>query len=165
MKKLSLYILMFLFLFTFSACKAKAPEEINMHVDSHFTATMEELSLEGVLIYTEDGEMYLDISSPDELYSLSYSYGDNLTIGYLGLNAMTETDYLSDFAFAKAVKNTLDDALSSSPAIQYDEKSGFTAKGKTKSGCYTLFVDEKGNIRNIEIEPLNIKVRLESNNT
>lgn len=165
MKKLSLYILMFLFCFCFCGCSPKAPQKVITRTDASFSAVYDDLSMEGVLIYGDKGEMYLDISTPDELYSLSYSYGDNLTIGYLGLNAMTETDYLSDYAFAQAVKNTLDDAFSSSPTVQYDEKSGFTAKGKTNSGCYTLSVDENGYIRIIEIPPLNIKVILESNNT
>lgn len=151
MKKLTLCILIFLFLFVFSGCSEKAPEKINMHIDSSFTATMGELELSGLLIYSEEGEMYLEISTPDELSGLSFSFSENFTMGYRGLNAVTETDYLPPSAFAQSIKNSLDNALASKPALEKTEDKKYTAIAKGDSGCYKIHTDENGNIKKIEV--------------
>ncbi len=164
MKKLTLCILVFLFLFAFSGCEAKAPEEINMHIDSSFTATMGGLSLEGLLIYTDDGEMYLDISTPDELYGLSYSWDDDFTIGYRGLNAITESDYLPPSSFAQSIKNSLDNANMAKLALEETEDKKYTATAKGSSGIYKIHTDESGNIKRIEVTGTDVKLKLKVEN-
>lgn len=151
MKKPFLCMLIFLFVLPFSACAQKVPTEIVAHIDSPFTATMGDLSLEGLLIYTEDKEMYLDISTPDELYGLSYSWKENFTVGYRGLNAVTESDYLPPSAFAQAVKNTLDCILSEKPTLESAENDMFSAKGKSESGCFIVSTDSEGVIKELQI--------------
>lgn len=160
MKKPSVCILIFLFVLLLTACKPQAPTEIVTHIDSPFTATMGDLSLEGLLIYTDQREMYLDISTPDELYGLSYSWEENFTIGYRGLNAVTESDYLPPSSFAQSVKNTLDDILLNKPTLQSGDNGYFTASGKTDSGCYKVFTDQKGVVKEIEIIGCDIKIKL-----
>lgn len=160
MKKPTMCILIFLFIFSLSGCSAKAPENIQMHIDSPFRATMGDLSLEGILIFTEDREMYLDISTPDELYGLSFSYRDNFTIGYRGLNAVTESDYLPSSSFAQSVKNTLDNAITAKPILEQSDEGRFTATGKSDSGCYKLHTDANGVIKEIEIVGCDIKIKL-----
>ncbi len=162
MKKLTLCILIFLFLFAFSGCSAKSPEEILPHIDSHFTATVGELELEGVLIYTDEGEMYLDISTPDELYGLSYSYKDKLTIGFRGLNAVSENDYLPNSSFARSIKNSLDNALAAKPELEKTEDKKYTAIAKCDSGVYKIHTDELGNIKEIEVVGADVKLKLKN---
>lgn len=156
MKKPALCILMFLFVLLFSGCKDLPPAEINPHIDSSFKAKMGELDLKGLIIYTEDKEMYLDISTPDELYGLSYSWTDTFTVGYRGLNAVTESDYLPPSSFAQAIKNTLDDIILSKPDLVIDAKGTFTATGKSKSGRYEVFTDREGNVAKINLPEADI---------
>ncbi len=160
MKKPTMCMLIFLFVFLFSGCSAKAPQSMQMHIDSPFTATMGDLKLEGLLIYTDNGEMYLDISTPDELYGLSFSFKDDFTVGYRGLNAVTESDYLPPSSFAQSLKNTLDNAMSQKPLLEPYEDSLFTATGKSDSGCYKICTDQSGNIKSIEIVGCDIKLTL-----
>lgn len=162
MKKLTFCILMFLFALLFSGCKEKVPEKINMHIDSHYIASVADLELEGLIIYTEDSQMYLDMSTPDELSGLSFSFDDDFTIGYRGLNAQTETDYLPQSSFAQSIKNTLDDALLTNPPLEEVSDKKYTATGKTHSGVYKIFTDEFGNIKEIEVSGMSVKLKIES---
>mgnify|MGYP003296327214 CR=1 FL=1 len=162
MKKLTLCILTFLFLFAFSACSIKAPEEINMHIDSSYTASMGDLQLSGLLIYSEDGEMYLDISTPDELSGLSLSFADDFTMSYRGLSAITESDYLPESSFALSIKNSLDNARLTKPALEKETDKKYTATAKGRSGCYKIYTDEQGNIKELEIIGSDIKLKLKN---
>lgn len=160
MKKATTCILMFLFVFLFSGCSARAPEKINMHIDSSFKATMGDLELEGLLIYTEEGEMYLDISTPDELYGLSFSFKDNFTLGYRGLNAVTQSDYLPPSSFAQSIKNSLDNIALEKPLPEPCENTLFVYRGKSDSGSYKVYTDIMGVIKEIEIVGCDIKIKL-----
>lgn len=160
MKKPTMCMLIFLFVFMFSGCSLKAPENIQMHIDSPFTATMGDMKLEGLLIYADGGEMYLDISTPDELYGLSFSFKDNFTVSYRGLNAVTESDYLPPSSFAQSIKNILDNAMSQKPVLEPYEDSLFVATAKSDSGCYKIYTDQKGVIKEIEIVGCDIKLKL-----
>lgn len=164
MKKLTLCILMFLFLFAFSGCKEKSPEEINMHIDSSYTATIGNMGLEGLLIYTDEGKMYLDISTPDELSGLSFSFDEDFTIGYRGLNAITESGYLPDTSFAQSVKNSLDNANLEKPTLEKSADKKYTAIAKGDSGCYKIHTDEIGNIEEIEVTGTDVKLKLKVEN-
>ena len=59
MKKLLLGMFIFLFVLPFAGCIEKVPEKTETHIDSHFTANMGDMNLSGLLIYTDEGEMYL----------------------------------------------------------------------------------------------------------
>ena len=133
-----------------------------MHIDSLYTADMGDLELSGLLIYSDNGEMYLDISTPDELKGLSFSYSDNFTIGYNGLNAVSESGYLPDSSFAQSIKNSLDDALLTKPQPVKTDGKKYTATAKGNSGCYKIHTDEKGNIIEIEIIGADVKLKLEN---
>ena len=161
MKKLTACILMFLFSFAFSGCSKKAPEKINMHINSSYTASMGDMELSGILIYSEDGEMYLEISTPDELSGLNFSFADNFTMGYRGLSVVTETDYLPDSAFAQSIKNTLDNALDSKPTLEKTDDKKYTAAAKSDSGLYKIHTDELGNIKGIEIPGTDVVLSLQ----
>lgn len=160
MKKLTQCILMFLFLFSFSGCNKKAPEKINMHINSSYTAVMGDMKISGLLIYSEDGEMYLEISTPDELSGMNFSFTDNFTMGYRGLNAVTESDYLPDSSFAQSIKNSLDNALLTNPPLKEIEDKKYTAIAKGDSGSYKIHTDEQGNVKEIEVIGADLKLRL-----
>lgn len=161
MKKLLLVMLMFLFVLPFSGCTEKVPEKIETHIDSPFTANMGDLKLSGLLIYTDDGEMYLDYSTPDELYGMSFSWKDDFTMGYRGLNAVTESDYLPPSSFAQSIKNSLDSVRINNPML---EKSGedetYTATGKSDSGDYKIHTNTNGEILSIEVVGADITLRV-----
>ena len=161
MKKLTACILMFLFSFAFSGCSKKAPEKINMHINSSYSASMGDMELSGILIYSEDGEMYLEISTPDELSGLNFSFTDNFTMGYRGLSVVTETDYLPTSAFAQSIKNSLDNALMSKPMLEEAEDKKYTAIAKSDSGLYKIHTDELGNIKGIEIPGTDVVLSLQ----
>ncbi|MBQ2687138.1 MAG: hypothetical protein IJF52_00740 [Clostridia bacterium] len=158
MKKLGLCILAFLFVFLFG-CAPSAPEKADLHIDSSFKATVNELDLEGLLIYSDTGEMYLDISTPDELYGLSFSWTDNFNIAYRGLTAVTEGDYLPNSSFAQSIKNTLDALREETPPLA-EEGEFFTASVNSESGLGKIYTDPKGVIKEIEILAENIKIKL-----
>lgn len=160
MKKLSLCIFAFLFVLPFSACSEELPDELNLHIDSSYSAEYKGECAEGLLIYTPEGEMFLDVSTPDELYGLSYSWDSGFTIGYRGLNAITEDGYLPDSAFAQAMKNTFDDIRMRSPNPKIDENNRCFVSGRTTSGSYTVYVDAKGNITEVCIPELELNLRL-----
>lgn len=160
MKKLGLCLLIFLFLFSFCGCQPEAPEEINMHIDSSYTAKMGDLSLKGLIIYTEEGEMYLDVSTPDELSGLSFSFKDDFTMSYRGLNAITESDYLPESSFAQSIKNSLDNAKLTKPELKKAEDESFIATAKGDSGCYKIYTDVKGNIKKIEIIGADVTINI-----
>ncbi len=151
MKKLLISMLIFLFVLPFAGCTEKVPEKIETHIDSHFTADMGDLKLSGLLIYTPEGEMYLDFSTPDELYGLSFSWKDNFTIGYRGLNAVTESDYLPPSSFAQSIKNSLDDVCLNNPVLEISSEETYTATGKSDSGGYKIHTNSKGQILRIEV--------------
>lgn len=164
MKKLVLCMLMFLFVLPFSGCSEKAPEKINLHINSSYTAEMGGLNLEGLLIYTEDSEMYIDVSTPDELSGLSFSFDEDFTIGFRGLNAVTERDYLPESSFAQSIKNSLDDALLTKPPLEKTEDKKYTATAKSSSGCYKIQTDEEGNILALEVPGAKLKLKILNNN-
>ncbi len=150
MKKLAVAVLMFLFLLPFYGCSPKAPERINLHIDASYSAEFEGIELQGLLIYTETGKMYLDISTPDELSSLSFSWDEGFTVGYHGLNAQTEEGYLPQSAFAEAVKNALDDLRLKDYALNPGENGLFFAECKNAYGEYEIFTDSNGYIEEIK---------------
>ncbi len=160
MKKSFLYILMFLTAFLIGGCDAKAPEKADMHLDTSFAVQMGDICAEGLLIYTEAGEMYMDFSTPDELSGLSFSFRDSFTIGYRGLNAVTEAEYLPPTSVAQSVKNTLDSLLQAEPTLESCGNGRFTASGKTDSGCYRIYTDRSGRIKEIEIVGSDLKLYL-----
>ena len=161
MKKPTVCILIFLFVLLVSGCSgAAAPEKVDTHIDTHFTASYRGLELQGVLIFSEDLQMCLEISTPDELSGLSFSWGDDFTIGYRGLNAVTETDYLPHTAFAQAIKNTMDDIAIADISLQKDENGLYFYKGKTDSGCYVVYTDNQGKIKEISLPPLELNMKL-----
>ena len=160
MKKLLLGMLIFLFVLPFAGCIEKVPQKTETHIDSHFTANMGDMNLSGLLIYTDEEEMYLDFSTPDELYGLSFSWKDNFTMGYRGLNAVTESDYLPPSSFAQSVKNSLDDVRINNPTLEKTDDGTFVATGKGDSGCYKIHTNEKGEVLSIEVTGANVILRL-----
>lgn len=167
MKRNCRNILIFLFIFSASAllltgCVEKAPEKADLHIDSSFYGNIGDLSVEGVLIYSETQQMYLDFSTPDELYGLSFSFGERFTVGYRGLNAEAACSYLPETSFAQSVKDVLDDALLTQPLLQSCGDGLFKASGKTDCTSYNIYTDSTGKIREIEIAQGKIKVVLKS---
>lgn len=159
MKKTLQCILVFLFVLQLCACTAKVPSEIITHIDSSFEGNIGELKMSGILIYTDDGEMYLDVSTPDELYGLNFSFKDDFTIGYRGLNAVTENGYLPPTSFAQAIKNTLDSLHLKKPPLEAED-SCFTTSVNSESGKGKIILDKNGAVREIEIPSVDIKIKL-----
>lgn len=160
-------ILIFLFIFSASAllltgCGEKTPEKSDLHIDSSFYGNIGDLSVEGVLIYSETQQMYLDFSTPDELYGLSFSFGERFTVGYRGLNAEAPYSYLPETSFAQSVKDVLDDVLLTQPSLQSCGDGFFKASGITAGTGYKIYTDSTGKIREIEIAQRKVKILLKS---
>lgn len=156
MKKTLLCMLMFLFLLPFSGCSEKPLEKANLHIDTSFSGKMGDMNLSGLLIYTEEGEMYLEVSTPDELDGLNFSFNEELTIGYRGLNAMSERDYLPPQSFVMSIKNALDNLRLTPPTSARTEEDTYLFQGKSDSGHYKVYTDVKGNILKLTVGQVEI---------
>ena len=163
MKKLTVIILAFLLFLTFFGCSPKVPEKINLHIDSSYSAEFEGIKLQGLLVYSETGEMYMDISTPDELSSLSFSWGESFTLGYHGLNAQTEEGYLPQSAFAETVKKTLDDLRLKNYSLDLSGNGSYYARCENSGGKYEVFTDQSGCI--IELRLKDFIIKLNNRNT
>lgn len=158
MKKLAVIMLMFLFILPYYGCSPKAPEKVNLHIDASYSAEFEGIELQGLLIYSETGKMYLDISTPDELSSLSFSWDEGFTVGYHGLNAQTEEGYLPQSAFAEAVKNTLDDLRFKNYPLVSNDNGLYLAQCENRFGKYEVITDLHGVIEELKLEAFTIKL-------
>ena len=163
MKKLALSMLAFLFLLFFCGC-GSSPPEMKLHIYASYSAEYEGIKLQGLLIYSETGEMYLDISTPDELSSLSFSWNEDFTMGYRGLNAMTEKGYLPDTSFGENIKNVFDDLRLKDYALNQGENDSYFAKCENSDGKYEVFTDRSGYITELRLEDFTVKLNNQHKN-
>ena len=156
MKKTLLCMLMFLFLLPFWGCSEKLPHKANLHLNTSFIGKIGEMSLSGLLIYSEEGQMYMEISTPDELKGLSFSFDEELTIGYRGLNAMSEGDYLSSSSFVMGIKNALDSIRLNDPTPTKEDENAYLFQSKSDSGCSKVYTDVKGDVLKLVVGQVEI---------
>ena len=164
MKKPISCILIFLFLFATSACNEKVPDKINTHIDASYKAEFGDMYFEGLMILSPEGQMYLDMSTPDELYGLSFSWDKDFTIGYRGLNATTEDGYLPDTSFAQTIKEVCYDICTANPVFVKAENGMYLTKGKAQGKEYIVYTDNEGNIITISVPDAELKLSFDYNN-
>lgn len=157
MKKLASIMLMFLLILPFYGCSTSVPE-MNLHIDASYTAEYEGVELQGLLIYSETGEMYMDVSTPDELSGLNYSWKDGFTLGYRGLNALTEEGYLPQTSFPEIIKNILDDLRFKDYTLEYYDNDTYYADCDNENGKYEVFTDSTGYIEEVKLEDFSLKL-------
>ncbi len=162
MKKPFACILMFLFLFALTSCTPKLPDSPDTHINSSYTAEYEDMTLEGMMILSPVGQLYLDVSTPDELYGLSFSWDESFTIGFRGLNASTEYGYLPDTAFAQIIKDVCDDLCQSDADFCKSEGELYLIKGAVKGKEYVVYTDIDGVIKRIIVPKSKLKLNLEN---
>ncbi len=159
MKKifLCLFVINFMFL---SACGAKPPAQPVLDFQGRVivdgTKAFDGLfSIEAEITSTMQGAATIQVTTPDELWGLTYKWTDGFEMIYEGLHAKTQKDYLPKDSFAQAIYNVLC-ALSRETACDSfaDNEAVFT--GECGSGKYKVTTDSIGYIQNISIEEISL---------
>ncbi len=159
MKKIFLCLLVIAFMLL-SACSAKPPAQPvldfqgKMIVDG--TKAYDGLfSIEADIASTMQGAVTIQVTTPDELWGLTYKWTDGFEMIYEGLHAKTQKDYLPKDSFAQAVYNVFC-ALSRESTCDSFSDGVATFTGECASGKYKVTTDSKGYIQNISIEEINL---------
>ncbi len=156
MKRLFLAILC-IFIAGVTGCTAQKP--LNPVLD--FSAKVrisDDYALKGLeaeISSTMQGAASVKVTTPDELWGLTYKWSDGFELIYDGLHCKTQKGYLPKECFAEALYNVFC-ALS-----RVEECTSFSDgvalyEGECASGHYKATTDSKGNIQNISIEEINL---------
>lgn len=159
MKKILICLLVVASVFL-TACNAKPPSQpvldfnCKMIVDG--TKAYDGLfSVEADITSTMQGAATIQVTTPDELWGLTYKWTDGFEMIYEGLHAQTQKGYLPRESFAQAIYNVLC-ALSRETACESFSDGVAIFTGDSASGAYKVITDSKGYIQNISIEEINL---------
>lgn len=156
MKRLALLILCVLFAGC-TACSALQPSEPVLDFSAN-VSICDDYGLEGLtaeINSTMQGAVAVKVTSPDELWGLTYKWSDGFELIYDGLHCKTQKGYMPKEAFAEAVYNVLCD-LSRTEGCKSFSEGLAVYEGECRSGCYKVTTDSKGYIQNISIEEINL---------
>lgn len=111
--------------------------------------------LEAEVNSTMQGAVTIKLTSPDELWGLTYKWSDGFELIYDGLHCKTQKGYMPEEAFAEALYNVF---CALSRVEQYSSFTGAVAlyEGQCNSGQYKVITEKKGYIQNISIEEINL---------
>lgn len=156
MKKLLLLILCFLSA-GFTGCTAQQPSEPVLDFTARVTISDDFglKDLEAEVSSTMQGAASVKVTTPDELWGLTYKWSSDFELIYDGLHCMTQKDYMPKECFAQALYNVFC-ALS-----RVEECSSFSEgialyEGECSSGHYKVTTDKNGYIQNISVEEIKI---------
>ncbi|MBQ8001562.1 MAG: hypothetical protein IJ298_10275 [Ruminococcus sp.] len=143
-----------------SACSAQPPTQPVLDFQAKVSIDGEKafdglFSLQAEVSSTMQGAVVIKVTTPDELWGLTYKWTDNFEIIYEGLHAQTQKGYLPKDSYAEAIYNVL---CALSREEQCDSFSDGVAvfTGDCASGTYKVTTDSKGYIRNISVEEINL---------
>lgn len=148
-----------------TACAPVAPAQPVLD----FTATVsvdgteafdDVFDLQAEISSTMQGAVVIKVTTPDELWGLTYKWSDGFELIYEGLHAKTQKGYLPKESFAQAVYNVLC-ALSREEECDSFSEGVAVFTGECASGMYRVTTDTKGYIQNISVKELNLCVDFE----
>ncbi|HEX3037757.1 MAG TPA: hypothetical protein VHO94_02030 [Oscillospiraceae bacterium] len=150
-----------LLLVALSACSAKSVEPTN--IVFAFTCSAKVTTKNGDVSCTitraAPQSESITVQSPKELNGMTYTWEDNFSISYEGLQTKSTDCTLPPSSFAAQIVGVLD-AASKQDALTDVGDSVFT--GKFDNDTYTLTVDSKtGHIQQIEIPRYGISAKLD----
>ncbi len=143
-----------------SACSTQPPSQpvldfqAKMSVDG--TKAFDGLfNVEAEITSTMQGAVAMKVTTPDELWGLTYKWTDGFEMIYEGLHTKTQKGYLPKDSFTEAVYNVLC-ALSREEQCDSFEDGVAVFTGECPSGAYKVTTDSKGYIQNISVEEINL---------
>ncbi|MGN0452258.1 MAG: hypothetical protein ACI4GZ_00475 [Ruminococcus sp.] len=149
--------------FSFSGCDEKVPPEPKLSFSADIYVSVEDGEDESFLLEAElsvapEGLVQITVSSPDELWGLSFSYAENFEMSYNGLHVQTEKGYLPSGSFAEVIYNVLASLRDNANCESFSEGVA-EFEGECKSGDYEVLTDKDGNIIQISAEDIKIEFR------
>ncbi len=164
MKRLLVFLLA-VSLISFTACASSAPSaplldfEAQIQIDG--TEVYEGLfDLQAEITSTMQGAVVIRVTTPDELWGLTYKWSDGFELIYEGIHAKTQKDYMPKEGFAQAIFNVLC-ALSREESCDSFSQGVAVFTGECPSGSYKVTTDSAGYIQNISVERLKLSVDFE----
>lgn len=157
MKRLFSFVLILMLFFT--GCNAQPPVPVLdfkgcITVDG--TECFDSLfDIEAEIHSTLQGAVTITVTTPDELWGLTYNWRDDFEMIYESLHVKTQKGYLPNDAFAQAVYNVLCD-LSRQPECKDFSAGVAVFEGECPSGKYKVVTDNKGYIQNVSIKEINL---------
>lgn len=139
-------------LFSMSACNGSISVEpmldfsADIYVDDSYTKGV--FAIEAELVNNTEGLTLLTVSSPDELWGMSYKWSDGLQISLNGLSVKTESEYLPETSFANMIKQVLKDLRGRTVELAVEDEYAVFA-GKCGGYDYTVRTDRKGYIQSL----------------
>ncbi len=158
MKKLFAFSLAFIFMLF--GCVPENPPTPQLEFTAEISVSGDNISLAGEISSTKEGAVFISISTPDEISGLSYSFRDEASMSFFGLEMKSSESYLPRENFALAIKNLLSDLSKNVEFKEYQEGLA-VFEGTCESGKYSAFTDTKGYIQNISLKEINLSVIFE----
>ncbi len=155
MKRILVLGLISLLLLT--GCRNSVPPTPVREFDGSFSAKIGEAVVEGEISCPGGAAVFLRVTTPDEIKGLCYEFKDELSMSFDGIEVRAETDYLPHTNFALGFYRVILD-LPTGCSFKSYKNGDAVFEGNTESGEYTLLTDPKGNIKNISIEDIKLRI-------
>lgn len=156
MKRILTFLIVIIVMFL-PACSANPPSQPVL--DFQAKLSIEDKAFDGLfslqaeITSTMQGAVAMKVTTPDELWGLTYKWTDGFEMIYEGLHTKTQKGYLPKDSFAQAVYNVLC-ALSREEQCDSFEDGVAAFTGECASGAYKVTTDSKGYIQNISVEEI-----------
>lgn len=104
---------------------------------------MNDCNIKCKIFRTSEGLSEIEVTSPEELNGLKYKWlGNNYSVSYQGLTCETQSQFLPDNSFAKAIVNALNETSKPESLTPVSsQKDSSTYSGNTDSGKFQITVD------------------------
>lgn len=159
MKKLfSFFLMLILFL---TGCSAEPPVPVldfKGYITVDGSKAFDSLfDIEAEIHSSLQGAVTITVTTPDELWGLTYKWRDDFEMIYESLHVKTHKGYLPDEAFAQGIYNVLC-SMSRQPECKDYSEGEAVFEGECPSGRFRVITDKKGYIQNISVKEINLSV-------
>lgn len=140
--------------FSLSACNGSISVEpmldfsADIYVDDSYTKGV--FAIEAELVNNTEGLTLITVSSPDELWGMSYKWSDGLQISLNSLSVKAESEYLPETSFAYMIKQILKDLRGKTVEMAVEDEYAVLS-GKCSGQDYTVKIDRKGFIQSLSV--------------
>ena len=167
MKRFLLVLCYIVSLFISGCDQGDTPPKLQRDFDGVVTvengdAQFEDFCLMAEISVCNLSQTEITLVSPHQLKGLSYIWDEGFEMVYLDLHCKTETNYLPEFSFAQGIYNVLKSLRKNNKAT-HSQDNNWLFEGKCESGEYKVLADDRGYIKNISIEEINLSVNFEYN--
>lgn len=140
--------------------KAGIVQEFSAYITVDSAYTKDEFEIEGELCCGGAAVATLTITTPDELCTLTFSKGQDYTVGYHGLLYKSESAREPALSLSQVLFSVLKDLSTGDRFVRCkDDVQVFC--GECCGFDYEVLTDTKGYIRQISAEELNLRISFE----